>query len=128
LARKAIRAIKAIAVCRVLKAIVLLDPRASPALAVWLEPLALLAPKGQKAIAEVTAQSAPPDQWALAVFKDFAATPDRRALRALADCKARLENAARKDHKELWGYAATQVRRVRRAKFLKVRSWRFLSP
>ena len=127
-APRATRETKAIAVCRVLKVIVLLAPRARLALVVWLEPLALLAPKGQKAIAEVTAQSAPPDQWALADFKACAVIRGHKESKALADCKALRENAVWKDLKELWAYAVIPARRVHRAKFPKARSWRFLSP
>jgi hypothetical protein len=128
LARKAIRAIKAVAVCRVLKAIVLLAPRANPALAVWLEPLALLAPKGQKAIAEGTAQSAQRDKWDLVDFKDCVAIQGHKELKALAACKALRENAVWKDLKELWAYAVIPAHKGRRAKFPKARLWRFLSP
>ena len=127
-ARKAIRAIKAIAVCRVLKVIVLLAPRANLVLVVWLEPLALLAPKGQKAIAAVTAQSAPPDQWGLADFKGCAVIRGHKESKALADCKALRENAVWKDLKELWAYAVIPAHKGRRAKFPKARLWRFLSP
>lgn len=96
--------------------IVLLAPRANLVLAVWLEPLALLAPKGRKAIAEVTAPSAPQDQWGLADFKGCAVIRGHKESKALADCKALRENAAQKDHKELWACAVTLARKDHKAK------------
>lgn len=126
--RKVIRETKATVDCKALKATALSVPRARLALVVWLEPLVLLAPKGRKVIAEVTAQSAPQDQWGHEDSKGFAATQGHRASRALADCKDRLASKDLLGHRELWACEVIPARKDRRVKFPKARSWRFPSP
>lgn len=118
--RKAIWGTKATVDCKVLKATALSAPKVSLDLADWMEPLGLLAPKGRKAIAEVTDQLARRGKWGLAVFKACAETPAHKELKALVGCKALRESADRKAPKELWDYAVTLAHKGHRAKFPRV--------